>query len=71
MSPWKNETSIQARNGRLIVICAMIKPMRLCIRPALRNNANSGSKRMIGGSIWLASNPSRRPGPPVLKRAKA
>ena len=54
-SPSKKATSIQARNGMLMVRCAMTRPARLLIRPASRNSRNSGSTRMIGGSIWLAS----------------
>ena len=62
---------MKARNGSANVRCAMTIAVRLCISPASRNMPNSGSSRMIGGSIWLARTPSRSTGPPVLNRAKA
>jgi len=69
ISPSKKDTSSQARNGRLMVTWAAIRPGNVLIKDVLRNKLNSGRTRMTGGSIWLDKVNRRNGKPPVLKRA--
>ena len=41
----KNATSSQAKNGRLMVRCATMRPGKLLSSEALRNSVNSGRTR--------------------------
>ena len=71
LSPSKKLTIIHAMNGRLIAMWETTIAIRALTSTTVVTRRNSGSTSTMGGSIWLASTPTRSGAPPVRWRAAA